>query len=134
MRSNILGLRIHQLSEFKENKVKLKLVFKALVACKFFIKRADFPVVFSLEQHDQWKSCQMQAHILYFRWLETLGLVANVELKTFPSLRRERSCTFFARPKLGSPISMDFWVFLSLKTRRNACYAAKPSPRWGTLN
>ena len=34
------------------------------------------------------KSCQMQAHILYFmiRWLEILGLMANVELKTFPKL------------------------------------------------
>ena len=126
MRSNILELANSsaELSKFKENKVKLKLVFKALVACKFFIKRADLPVVFSLEHHDQWKSCQMQAHILYFRWLETLGLEANVELKTSPSLRRERSCAFFARPKLvRSPISMDFWVFLSLKMHRNACYA-----------
>ena len=28
----------------------------------------------------------MQAHILYFRWLEILGLVANVKLKTFPKV------------------------------------------------
>ena len=30
----------------------------------------------------------MQAHILYFmiRWLEILGLMASVELKTFPKV------------------------------------------------
>ena len=48
----------------------MKLVFKALEVCKFFIKRADLPAAFSLEQRDQWKSCQMQEHILNFRWLE----------------------------------------------------------------
>ena len=37
-----------------------------------------------LNQHDQWKSCQMQARILCFGWLEILGLVGNFELKTFP--------------------------------------------------
>jgi len=31
------------------------------------------------------KSCQMQAHILYFGWLEILGLVGNFELKTISS-------------------------------------------------
>ena len=30
------------------------------------------------------KSCQMQASILFFRWLEILGLVGNFQLKTFP--------------------------------------------------
>ena len=35
---------------------------------------------------------------------------------------------FFAWPKLvRSLISMDFWVFLSLKTHRNACYAGHQS-------
>ena len=134
MRRTFWGWRIHQRSEFKENKVKLKLVFKALVACKFFIKRADISVAFSLAQHDQWKSCQMQAHIIYYRWLETLGLVANVELKTFPSLRRERSCAFFTRPKLvRSPISMNFWVFLSLKSAQECLLRRLNLPQGGEL-
>ena len=35
----------------------------------------------------------------------------------------------FAQPKLVcSPILVDFWVFLSLKTHRNACYAGYLSP------
>ena len=76
----------------------------------------------------------MQAHIIYYRWLETLGLVANVELKTFPSLRRERSCAFFARPKLvRSPISMNFWVFLSLKNAQECLLRGLNLPQGGEL-
>jgi len=44
---------------------------------------------------------------------------------------------FFVRPKLvRSPISIDFWVFLSLKVHRNACYASYHSSYYwfGYLN
>ena len=60
----------------------------------------------------------MQAHILYFRWLETLGLVANVELETLPSLRRERFCAFFCAAKTRSLADLD--GFLGFPFPKNA--------------
>ena len=78
----------------------------------------------------------MQAHNLYFRWLETLGLVANVGLKTFPRLRRERSCAFFRATKTRSLADLD--GFLGFPFPKNAqellATQAKLSPRCGTLN
>ena len=61
---------------------RLKLVFKVLLICIFYLLREQSPShCLSLEQDDQWKSCRMHAHILYFRWLEILGLMANFEPK-----------------------------------------------------
>ena len=96
-------LQCSQMSEFiswvqimKENKVKLKLVFEALLVHKFFIKRAEPSRCLSLEQPDQWKSCQIPVKFFtsyglkFLVWWQTLNSwkpypkVGNFELKSYP--------------------------------------------------
>ena len=81
-------LQCSQMSEFiswvqimKENKVKLKLVFEALLVHK---ESRAFPLPFTGAARSM-KILSNSCQILYFRWLEILGLVANFELlKTLP--------------------------------------------------
>ena len=68
-------------------KVKLKLVYEALLGCKFLKKEQTFLLLFTGAARSLKVLSNASTYsLLHDQMLEILGLVANVELKTFPEV------------------------------------------------